>query len=471
VATGPTTLTGWGRTTPSAATVVERAGRNMDGLAETVKAVGRRGAIARGLGRSYGDSAQNGGGTVIRLLGHAHEVVVDDAAGTATVPAGVSIDELLRVIVPRGWFVPVTPGTRFVTVGGAIASDIHGKNHHVDGSFGRSVVRLSLLLASGEVAELSPTACEPSESSSERTNGFGPELFWATVAGMGLTGIVVDATIRLIPISTSRLAVDTDRVPDLDGLLAAMEEGDEWFRYSVAWIDPMARGAHLGRGVLTRADHATIDMVAPKQAVDPLTYDPRQRIAVPPVVPAPGVINHTTIKAFNELWYRKAPRRRIGQIMSIAGFFYPLDMVGSWNRLYGRGGFVQYQLLLPFGQEDALRQALERFAASGAPSFLAVLKRFGAANPAPLSFPAPGWTLTVDVPAPTPGLRQLFHGLDALVLDAGGRHYLAKDSHMTPDAVRRGYPRLAEWQAIRAAVDPMGVWVSDQARRLRLLGD
>jgi decaprenylphospho-beta-D-ribofuranose 2-oxidase len=157
--------------------------------------------------------------------------------------------------------------------------------------------------------------------------------------------------------------------------------------------------------------------------------------------------------------------------MSIAGFFHPLDMVGSWNRLYGRGGFAQYQLLVPFGQEVALRRALERFAASGAPSFLAVLKRFGAANPAPLSFPAPGWTLTVDVPAPTRGLRPLFHGLDALVLDAGGRHYLAKDSHMTPAAVRRGYPRLDEWRATRAAVDPMGVWISDQARRLRLLGD
>jgi decaprenylphospho-beta-D-ribofuranose 2-oxidase len=447
-------LAGWGRTAPSTAIVVERAGRDRQRLAEAVKDLGPRGGIARGLGRSYGDPAQNGGGTVIRLQDHAHDVVVDDATATATVPAGVSIDELLRVIVPRGWFVPVTPGTRFVTVGGAIASDIHGKNHHVDGSFGNSVVRMSLLLASGEVVELAPTQ--------------RPELFWATVGGMGLTGIVLDVTITLIPIATSRLAVDTDRVPDLDGLLAAMEEGDEWFRYSVAWIDPMARGRHLGRGVLTRADHATVDQVAPKQAVDPLAYTPHQRITVPPVVPAPGVINHTTIKAFNELWYRKAPRRRIGQIVSIAGFFHPLDMVGSWNRLYGRGGFLQYQLLVPFGQEEALRQALGRFAASGTPSFLAVLKRFGAANPAPLSFPTPGWTLAVDVPAATHGLRPLLHGLDELVLGAGGRHYLAKDAHMSPDAVRRGYPRLDEWREVRAAVDPMGVWVSDQARRLRL---
>jgi decaprenylphospho-beta-D-ribofuranose 2-oxidase len=455
--TTATTLTGWGRTAPSAATIIERSGRGVESLAEVVKDLGPRGGIARGLGRSYGDSAQNGGGAVIRLRDHAHDVVVDDATATATVPAGVSIDELLRVIVPRGWFVPVTPGTRFVTVGGAIASDIHGKNHHGDGSFGTSVVRLSLLLASGEVVDLSPGA--------ERA-----ELFWATVAGMGLTGVILDATITLIPIATSRLAVDTDRAPDLDTLLAAMEEGDQWFRYSVAWVDPMARGRHLGRGVLTRADHATVDQVDPRQAVDPLAYDPPQRITVPPLVPPRGVINHATIKGFNEVWYRKAPRRRVSEIVSIAGFFHPLDMVGAWNRLYGRAGFVQYQLLLPFGQEDALRDALGRFSASGAPSFLAVLKRFGPANPAPLSFPAPGWTLTVDVPAATRGLRPLLHGLDELVLGAGGRHYLAKDSHMTPDAVRRGYPRLDEWREVQATVDPMGVWMSDQARRLRLVG-
>jgi decaprenylphospho-beta-D-ribofuranose 2-oxidase len=185
-------------------------------------------------------------------------------------------------------------------------------------------------------------------------------------------------------------------------------------------------------------------------------------------VPGPGFVNHTTIKVFNELWFRKAPARRIGHTESIPGFFHPLDMVGSWNRLYGRAGFIQYQLLVPFGAEPTLREVLERFAASGAPSFLSVLKRFGAANPAPLSFPAPGWTLTVDVPTATSGLRQLFHAFDDLVLDAGGRHYLAKDSHLTPVAIRRGYPRLDEWRAIRDAVDPAGAWASDQARRLHL---
>jgi decaprenylphospho-beta-D-ribofuranose 2-oxidase len=452
-----TSLTGWGRTAPSAAEVVVRSSRHTEALREAVKGLPRRGGIARGLGRSYGDPAQNGGGTVVRLQDHAHETVIDTATATATVPAGVSLDALLRLLVPRGFFVPVSPGTRFVTVGGAIASDIHGKNHHVDGSFGSNVTRLSLLLADGSIVEAAPDG--------------RAELFWATVGGMGLTGVILDATIRLVPIETSRCAVDTERAPDLERLLTMMDEGDRYYRYSVAWIDPMAKGRHLGRSVLTRGDHATVDQLPPRLAMEPLTYAPRQRLTVPPVIPGPGLINHVTIKAFNEMWYRKAPRRRIGQIVSIPGYFHPLDFVGSWNRIYGRHGFVQYQFVLPFGEEATLRQVMERLAASGAPSFLAVLKRFGPANPAPLSFPEPGWALALDVPAATHGLSDLLHGLDHLVLDAGGRHYLAKDAHTTPEAIRRGYPRLAEWRATQAACDPGGVWASDLSRRLRLLED
>jgi decaprenylphospho-beta-D-ribofuranose 2-oxidase len=180
------------------------------------------------------------------------------------------------------------------------------------------------------------------------------------------------------------------------------------------------------------------------------------------------VLARATVAPFNEVWYRKAPRRRIAQIQSIPAYFHPLDSVTSWNRLYGRRGFIQYQFVVPFGAEDALRRVVERLAAAGTASFVNVLKRFGAANPAPLSFPTPGWTLTVDLPASAPGLTPLLHGLDDLVYEAGGRHYLAKDAHTTPAAFRRGYPRLAEWQAVRDAVDPGRVWVSDQSRRLRL---
>jgi decaprenylphospho-beta-D-ribofuranose 2-oxidase len=450
-------LTGWGRTSPSTAEVVTGRAGDLDALARAVKDLPTRGGIARGLGRSYGDPAQNGGGAVIELEPRTHEVLLDDETGTVTAPAGVSLDALLRTIVPRGYFVPVTPGTRFVTVGGAIASDIHGKNHHLDGSFGNHVKRLSLLLSDGSVEDIGPDR--------------RPDLFWATVGGMGLTGVILDATVQLLRVETSRIAVDTTRTPDLDTLLTLMDEGDRYHRYSVAWIDLMAKGARLGRSVLTRGDHARLDQLLPRDAVDPLAYGPHQVIAVPPLVPPPGVLNHLSVAAFNEFWFRKAPRRRVGQLMSIPGYFHPLDAVGSWNRLYGRRGFLQYQFVVPFGEEATLRTVVERLAASGTTSFLAVLKRFGAANPGPLSFPIPGWTLALDLPAGASGLAALLHGLDDLVLGAGGRHYLAKDGHMTPDAVRRGYPRLDEWRAIRASVDPAGVWASDQSRRLRLLGD
>jgi decaprenylphospho-beta-D-ribofuranose 2-oxidase len=251
--------------------VVARSGRDLDTLIDAVKDLPDRGGIARGLGRSYGDPAQNGGGVVLRLADRPHDVVIDEGDATVFVPAGVSLDDLLKALVPRGFFVPVSPGTRFVTVGGAIASDIHGKNHHVEGSFGNHVVRLSLLLADGTVVSLGPD---------ER-----PDLFWATIGGMGLTGVILDANVRVLPIETSRISVDTTRTGDLGALLALMEEGDRYYRYSVAWIDLMAKGAHLGRSVLTRGDHATTDQLEPRDAVEPLAYAPRQVAAVPPRVP------------------------------------------------------------------------------------------------------------------------------------------------------------------------------------------
>jgi decaprenylphospho-beta-D-ribofuranose 2-oxidase len=449
-----TTLTGWGQTNPSVAEVVELFRGE---LPSALKEAGDRGALVRGLGRSYGDAAQNGGGMVIRLVGSAADALLDRAAGTVTVSAGASLDELLRHIVPRGFFVPVSPGTRFVTIGGAIASDIHGKNHHADGSFGNHILRMSLQLADGTVAELSPNQ--------------RPELFWATIGGMGLTGIVLDATIALLPIETSRIAVDTHRIGDLESLFEVMSHGDESHRYSVAWIDLAAKGRHLGRSVLTRGDHATVDQLDPAARVDPLAFGPRQLVSVPPIIPRPGLLNHFTVAAFNELWFRKAPRHRIEGIESISSFFHPLDMVGKWPRFYGKPGLVQYQFVVPFGQEDAMRRVVERISAGGVASFLAVLKRFGDGNPAPLSFPQPGWTLALDMPGGAPGLGALLHGLDELVLGAGGRNYFAKDAHTTPDTIRRGYPRLAEWQAVRHSVDPTGVWQSDLGRRLRLAAD
>ena len=372
-------LAGWGRTMPSAATVVRRRADDFAGLGDVVHTAPPRGIVVRGLGRSYGDSAQNGGGVALVLDDPPDAIAIDPVTATVSVAGGVSLDDLLRVTVPAGLFVPVTPGTRSVTVGGAIASDIHGKNHHVDGTFGRHVAGITLLLADGSVVDVDPD--------------HQPELFWATVGGMGLTGAILRATVWMLPIETSRCSVDTERIADLDALLERMEADDESFRYSVAWIDLMARGRALGRSVLTRGDHARVEELAPRQAGDPLDYRPGHLVTVPPTMPSHGLLNHASIAAFNEAWFRKAPRRRVGQIVSIPSFFHPLDMVGHWNRLYGRQGFLQYQFVVPFGAEATLRTVVERLAESGTASFLAVLKRFGAANPAPLSFPKPGWTL------------------------------------------------------------------------------
>jgi len=448
-------LSGWGRTAPSTADVVELDGSRAPGTALD-SVIGERGAIARGLGRAYGDAAQNGGGTVLRLV--PGPIVLDPEAGTVRVGAGVSLDELLRHLVPRGFFVPVSPGTRFVTVGGAIASDIHGKNHHRDGSFGAHVTELTLLLADGSEAAITPSS--------------DPDLWFATIGGMGLTGVILSATFRLVPIETSRCLVDTERVPNLDELLTRMERDDHRYRYSVAWIDLVARGRRLGRSVLTQGDHATVDDLdhygrAPADRADALQFDPGSLAAVPGGVP--NVLTRPAVRAFNELWYRKAPTDHRG-LETITGFFHPLDMVGDWNRLYGRAGFLQYQFVVPFAAVDTLRDIVAIVAESGHASFLAVLKRFGAESGGLLSFPTPGWTLTLDLPAGAAGLGPLLTDLDRRVVEAGGRHYLAKDATATPEIIRAGYPRLDEWLATRQRVDPDRRWVSDQARRLGLDG-
>jgi len=373
-----------------------------------------------------------------------------------TASAAVSLDELLTVIVPQGFFVPVSPGTRFVTVGGAIASDIHGKNHHADGSFGVHVRRLSLLLADGTVRELSPTS--------------GADLFWATVGGMGLTGIILDATFAVLPIETSSCIVSTVRCPNLEELLSEMSVGDEEHRYSVSWVDLLARGRSFGRGVLWRGDHARLSDLNAKQASAPLRYTTRRVTSVPPIIPPPGLVNPFSSRFFNEIWLRKEPRRKDGQIKSIPAYFHPLDSIGSWNRLYGPRGFIQYQFVVPFERADSLQRCVELVVESRLASPLVVLKRFGPSNEAPLSFPMPGWTLTVDMPAAAAGLSALCRRLDDVVLEAGGRHYLAKDAHTRAESIVRGYPRLDEWRRTRDAVDPGRVWQSDLSRRLALLG-
>ncbi len=446
----PSLLTGWGRTAPTAARLLHPAGD--DDIAGTVARTGERGTISRGLGRSYGDAAQNAGGDVLDITGVRGIRRLDLDQGIVTAYAGTSLDELMHRLVPMGWFVPVTPGTRFVTVGGAIAADIHGKNHHYEGSFCNHVISLTLQTASGERLVVGPHD--------------HADAFWATAGGMGLTGVVIDATFRLIPIETSYVRADTERAADLEDLMSRMEAHDDQYRYSVAWIDCLAKGKALGRSVLTRSDHATIaELPGPKQR-NPLAFHPRVPFKAPPWAPR-GLVNPWSIRAFNEVWFRKAPRDQRGAIHSIASF-WPLDLVEGWNRLYGSTGFLQYQFVVPFGEEAAMRHAIERLSSAGAASFLAVLKRFGPSNPAPLSFPAPGWTLALDIPAGSPRLAALLDDLDDVVVEAGGRVYLAKDSRLRPELLPRMYPRLDEWREIRAKLDPDRVFQSDLARRLNL---
>jgi len=248
-----------------------------------------------------------------------------------------------------------------------------------------------------------------------------------------------------------------------------MSHGDDDHRYSVAWADLLATGSRLGRSVLWRGDHTKLAELSSKDTAQALRYEPRHLASVPPVVPSFGFVNRLSSTLFNELWFRKEPRRKEGTHKSIPSYFHPLDAIGSWNRLYGEGGFLQYQFVLPFGCEDELRRIVEKIVVSKTAGPLVVLKRFGASNTAPLSFPMPGWTLTVDIPTRAEGLGSLLHSLDDIVMQSGGRHYLAKDAHTTPLAISRGYPRLEEWKQTQRSVDPDRRWQSDLARRLELI--
>jgi decaprenylphospho-beta-D-ribofuranose 2-oxidase len=425
-------LTGWGRTAPTAARV-----EGLDGL----QRADGRGVIPRGLGRAYGDAAQNAGGTVIDMTPFAGMLAFDRDAGMVTVQAGMSLGALIEHVLPHGWFVPVTPGTRHVTVGGAIASDVHGKNHHRDGSFSHWVTSFELQSPKGtrEVAS-------------------GSDPFAATAGGMGLSGVVTQATLQLLPVESAYVLEDVERCADVDDCMARMAERDEEYRYSVAWIDCLARGAALGRSVLLRGDHARVDDLPQRLRASALERPRGLRVAAPPWAPN-GLLRRETVAAFNEVYFRRAPREERGRLVGLDPFFYPLDAVEGWNRMYGSRGFLQYQFVVPFGQEEALREALRRL--SGA------RVAFGPGS-GMISFPMPGWTLALDMPAAVPALGPLLDGLDELVAESGGRVYLSKDSRLRPELLEAMYPSLGKWRAAVRELDPEGVMRSDLSRRVGL---
>jgi decaprenylphospho-beta-D-ribofuranose 2-oxidase len=381
-------------------------------------------------------------------------IEADFEHGIIRVGAGMSISKLLEIIVPEGWFVPVTPGTSFVTIGGAIAFDVHGKNHHQEGSFSAFVIKATLVSATG-----------PQEISATEN----PEIFWATVGGMGLTGILTEVTLALSSIETDLISVDTDRTRDLDECMELLAGGDAGYHYSVAWVDCTATGSRLGRSVLTRGDHARRSDLSPDSNQQKMTGPHGPRIGVPIALPR-NLVVPPVIRMFNEAYYRRAPAHRSAELQSFGSFFYPLDVARDWNRLYGPRGFTQYQFVVPFEASDVVRRAIELLQAAKVSPALAVLKRFGAANLAPMSFPMPGWTLAMDIPLSRRALGPVLDRLDELVVEAGGRVYLAKDGRLRPELLRSMYPRLEEWRRTRSEVDQQGAFSSDLARRLGLMG-
>jgi decaprenylphospho-beta-D-ribofuranose 2-oxidase len=444
---GSTVVSGWGGVGSAAVSVLRPA--DVDALRDGVAALSSRtgrgsaGAVARGMGRSYGDAAQRHGGLVVDTTA-LDAFALDAAEGTVQAQAGVTLGRLLAALAPAGWVLPVVPGTQHVTVGGAVAADIHGKNHGTAGTFGAHVQALGLLTASGELREVSRHS--------------DPELFGATLGGMGLTGVIVWARIALQRLPTGMLSVDSDRVHRLDEALALLAgPGGE---HRVAWLDLL--GPVPARGVVTRARHAddpSLGGGAPTVTA---------RITVPRRWPG-GLLRPALVRAHNAYRFRRSPRVARSVPESYGAHMFPLDGLGAWPRLYGPAGFVQYQCVVPRGQEQVLERVIAAVRRAPAPCYLAVLKDFGPAGDGPLSFPLEGWTLALDLPAGAPGLAALLDACDEWVAGAGGRVYLAKDGRLRPDVLAAMYPRLSEWRAIRDRHDPDGVWASDLGVRTGLV--
>jgi decaprenylphospho-beta-D-ribofuranose 2-oxidase len=443
----PTTmLSGWGLYPRSEGRLIEP-----ETIDELSRGLDVRSTIPRGLGRSYGDPAINAGGQVVGMTRLDRYLGFDEQTGVLRCEAGVSLERIIDTFAPRGWFPMITPGTKYVTVGGCIANDIHGKGHHAQGSFAVCVLSMQLLLANGSIV----TASREENS----------ELFWATFGGMGLTGIVLEATIKLRAIETTYYRQKAIRVQNLDEMLDAFDENNELFPYSVAYVDPTSTGDKLGRGVLTVGDHARLDELPARLRKQPLRVSHGSLASVPFELPS-ITLNPVTIRLVNGTI--KNVLAYAGAVAHYEKFFYPLDAIGHWNRGYGSRGFTQYQFVVPLADgRRTMRGILQAIVSSGSLPFLNILKRMGKESGGHLSFPFEGYTFAIDFPI-RGDTEALTRRLDAMVCDAGGRIYLGKDAFLDAASFRAMYPRLDEWRAIKQRYDPEGRFTSDQARRLEL---
>lgn len=404
--------------------------------------------IPRGNGRCYGDASL--AAITISTLNYKRILSFDAATGVFECQSGLTLDRILEVIVPRGWFLPVTPGTKFITVGGAVGSDVHGKNHHVDGSFSNHIMEMDIMVADGTILTCSPTLRQ--------------DLFAATCGGMGLTGMITRVKFRLKKIETSYVRQKQVKAENLEELLALFEKYKQ-YTYSMAWIDCLTKGGHFGRGILIVGEHAKEDELSAKQRKKKLEVHGGMKITFPFNLPS-WVLNTFTVKVFNFLYYGKNLKKEINNVVPYEPFFYPLDAILHWNRGYGKEGFVQYQFVIPLSAKQGLITILNRISDEGLGSFLAVLKVFGKQESL-ISFPDEGYTLALDFPVRA-GLFRFLDELDAIVLQYGGRLYLSKDARMKPEVLYRGYPGIEEFKSIVRKYNPSGKFSSLQSERLLL---
>lgn len=433
---------GWGRTHKSHTQCFE-----VEEFNSTIQSITTSG-LAIGLGRSYGDSSINSNG-VYFASGAKKRIKVNAIEKIALCESGVTIGELERAALAHGLFPPTVPGTEFVTIGGAIASNIHGKSHHSEGSFGSSVLEIKLLTSSGQSVTLSP-------------KGKNQDQFWATVGGMGLTGIITEATISLREVQTSYVTVQEKRASNLEELISLINEFDKKFSYTVAWVD--ISGKYTGRGKVAGANHAKISDLPKKKADKPLETCYPKNFVLPDIFPS-MFINWITVFIFNNFWYRKPLTKGV---VKIRPFLHPLDFIKNWNRIYGKGGFIQYQIQIPFGKEKFLEEVFMEMKKIKAASFLSVIKKFGESDNSYIGFPSPGWTIAIDIPAKHKNIAKSLNDLNEKLCLIGGRVYLSKDSVLTAELFNKMYPNAIRWAEIKKDLDPANYWCSDQGVRLGL---